>query len=88
MSFLLLAAAAGVIMVAAVRNNAKIHNALKKHTKTSHFLPQAISMLVISAQVSELIKVVEHVTLLNVVAAVFLLAILAATRSGTESELH
>ena len=86
MMFLILGA--GVLVLAAIRNNKKLHIALAKHHKQNRFLPQAVSLLIISAQVSELIKVVEHVTIVNVAAAIFLLAILVATRSGTESELH
>lgn len=76
----------GLLVVMAVRGSKKVRDTLAKHHGTGHVLPQAISLLIISAQVSELIKVLEHVTLVNVATALFLVAILMATKSGTEGE--
>lgn len=87
-SLLFLCVGAAVLVVAAVKNNSRLHSVLKKRAgKTGQMLPQAISMLIITAQISELVKVVEHVSVVNVVAALFLLAILAATKSGTEGQM-
>lgn len=86
-SFLLLAVGAFVLVAGAVRNNNKVHSALTKHLGT-HYLPQAVTMLIVTAQISELIRVIEHVSIVNVVAALFLLSIVVATKSGTESELR
>ena len=85
-SLLFLCVGAGVLVLAAVKSNAKLHNALKRHSSASWYLPQAISMLIITAQVSELVKIVEHVSIVNVAAAMLLLAIMVATKSGTEGE--
>jgi hypothetical protein len=87
-SLLFLCVGASVLVLAAIKSNAKLHIALKKYSGPSHFLPRAITMLVITSQLAELVKVMEHVSVTKVVAALFLLAIVLATRSGTESELH
>ncbi len=51
-------------------------------------LPHAVSMLIVTAQISELVKVVEHVTVVNMTAALLLLTVMVATKTGTEGELH
>ena len=87
-SLVFLAVAAGVMLLAAVKNSAKVRQVLNQHSGKTRYLPQAISMLVLTAQVSEMMRVVEHVSVVNVVAALFLLAIAVAAKSGTESELR
>lgn len=72
----------------AYRHGKQLRLVLKKHHGKLRVLPQAITMLVMTAQVSELVRVVEHVSIVNVTAALLLLSIVLATRSGTESELH
>ncbi len=79
--------AAGLLVVLAARESKKLRKALAKHKSKTRMLPKAVSMFVICAQVSELLKVLDHVTITNVTASLFLLAILAASKSGTESEL-
>jgi len=87
-SLLFLCLGAGLVVLAAVKNSVKIHKAVTQHSRKIRVLPQAIGLLVLTAQVSELVKVVEHVSMVNIVAALFLLAIVLATKSGTESELR
>jgi hypothetical protein len=87
-SLLFLMVGAGVVVLVAVKNNTEVHSLLKKHSKKVGYLPKAISMLAITAQIPELAKVLEHVSLIHVATSLFLLAILVATKSGTESELH
>ncbi len=79
---------AGLLVVLAARESKKLRKALSKHKTKTRLLPQTVSLLVICAQVSELLKVLDHVTLTNVATTLFLLAILAAGKSGTESELY
>ena len=86
-SLLFLCLGAGLSVLAAVKNSAGLHSAINKHSAKIRVLPKAIGLLIITAQVSELVKVVEHVSLANMVAALFLLAIVLAAKSGTESEL-
>ena len=87
-SLLFLSLAAGAITIAAVRNNRKLHAVVQKRVGQKTLLPQAVSLLVITAQIPQLLRMLEHVSLTQVVASLFLLAIVVATRSGTESELH
>jgi len=87
-SLLFLMVGAGVLVLVAVKNNSQVHSLLKKHSNQVGYLPKAISLLAITAQIPELVKVLEHVSLIHVVTSLFLLAILMATKSGTESELH
>ncbi len=86
-TLLFLMVGAAVLVLVSVKNNTRVGNVLKKHSQVG-YLPKAISMLAITAQIPELIKVLEHVSLIHVVTSLFLLAILVATKSGTESELH
>ncbi|HYV33747.1 MAG TPA: hypothetical protein VE973_02775 [Candidatus Limnocylindria bacterium] len=87
-SLLFLVVGAGVFVIGAARHSGKVRSAVKKHSGKLSLLPQAISLLVISVQIPELLKVVEHVSPANVAGALFLLAILVASKSGTEGELH
>lgn len=84
--FLILAA--GLFVVLAARESKKLRKALTKRPSKSRLLPKVISLFVVSAQVSELLKTLDHVTITNVAATLFLLAILVASKSGTESELY
>lgn len=87
MLIMFLIVAAGLLVVAAARESKKLRRALAK-PKTIRLLPQIISLFVVAAQVSELLKVLDHVTVTNVAATLFLLVILVASKSGTESELY
>ena len=82
----LLGVIAIVALLVAQRQNSRLPRLVGKPAR--HYLPQAISMLILTAQVSELVKVVEHISIVNVFAALMLLVILAATKNGTEGELH
>jgi hypothetical protein len=88
-TFLFLMVGIAVVMVwASQRNNARLHKHLAKRYREPHFLPQAISLLILTAQIGELVRVVEHTSLVTVSAALLLLAIVVAARSGTEGELR
>ncbi len=83
-SLLFLCLGAGLMIVSSVRDNAKLKNALSKHSGNHRYLPRAITILVMATQVSELLKALEHISIVNIVAALFLLAIVVASTSGTE----
>lgn len=85
-SFVFLAVGAGAMTLLAFQNSRKVRRALKKRAGKPKYLPRAISMLVLTAQISEMLRVVEHVSVVNVAAAVLLLAIVIASKSGTEGE--
>ncbi len=86
-SLLFLAIGAVVLVIFAAQSSSKLRGIIAKHSVKASLLPQAITLLVLTAQVSELVKVVEHVSPINIAAALFLLAIVAAAKSGTESDL-
>ncbi len=88
MLFMFLIVAAGLMVMFAARESKKFRKALQKPNKKAQLLPQVIGLFVVSAQVSELLKVLDHVTITNVAATLFLLVILVASKSGTESELY
>ena len=85
-SLLFLAVTAGIVVLAAARSNAKVRAVLKKHSGKVNVMPRAISALILTAQLSELLKMLDHATIVNVTGSLFLLAILAAAKSGTEGE--
>ncbi len=88
-SLLFLILAAGTMILWGLKNNSKLARALgKHHAQKLQKLPEAFGLMIVCAQISELLKVIEHVSLVNVIAALFLLAMVAATKSGTEGELH
>ena len=87
-SVFLMAGIACVVVVLVVKHSPNLKSSKNKHHLATHYLPKAISMLIITAQISELVKVVEHVSIVNVSAALLLLTILAANKSGTEGNLH
>jgi hypothetical protein len=80
--------AAGLLVVLAARESKKLRRAVAGKKSNTRLLPQVISLFVVSAQVSELLKVLDHATLMNVATALFLLTILAAGKSGTKNELY
>ena len=86
-SLLFLVVSALAILSGSLYSSFTLRKTVKKYSPKSGLLPQAITLLVLTAQVSELVRVVQDVSFVNVAVALFLLAILVATKSGTESEL-
>ena len=88
---------AGLLVVIAVRETKKFRIRLAKSYKQGiasrdgknrrNLLTRVISVFVISVQVSELAKALDHITFTNIAACLLLLAILAAGKSGMEDEL-
>lgn len=85
---LLLIGVALVMLVSAFKNSHQVRKVLTNHRTTRNFLPRAISMLVLTAQISELVKAVEHVSVVNVVAVLLLMAVWSAGKSGVEDEVR
>ena len=89
-SLLFLCALASVLVLAALNESGKLQKTLRKRagkTNANHWA-HAISMLVLTVQIGEMVKVIEHVSVVNLAAAFLLLAIAVAARSGTGSESH
>ncbi len=76
-----------LIVASGIKHTSRVHSAVAKHVSKSH-VSQAVSALLITVQLSELSRVIEHVSIVNVTASVFLLAVILATKSGTDGELH
>ena len=87
-SLLFLSVGLGLVLLVAVRDSSRVKGQLKTRFVKTRYLPHAISMLVLTAQISELVKAIEHVSPVTIIAALFLLGIMVALKSGTESELH
>jgi len=86
LTFLIVAAA--LLVVLAAEQSKKVRKALSRTHSKGHLLPKVISIFVVCAQVSELLRTVGNVNVTNIVATLFLLTILAAGKSGTEGELY
>ncbi len=84
-SLFLLGIVAVVIFGSVFVNTAKVKTFVSNKTHT-RYIPKAISMLLLTAQISELVRVVEHVNIVNLSAALLLLVIVVATKSGIEGE--
>jgi nitrate reductase gamma subunit len=55
--------------------------------KNTQLLPHALSMFILVAHAGELLKSIEHTSPVHIVAALLLLAIWVAAKSGAEGEL-
>lgn len=85
MTALVLMGGLALLMLLGVRGETKrLKVSLAKKLPQTQALPKAIGMLLIVAQISELLKMVEHATIVHVATALLLLAIATATRSGPE----
>jgi hypothetical protein len=84
----LLAGLAAVMLFGALKQTKQLKAKLVKKLPPAQYLPKAVSLLLVTAQISELVKMVEHISIVTVAAALLLLAIVLATRSGIETDLH
>jgi|GEM_PF-1714650 len=84
----LMAGMAAVMMFGAHSQTKQLKAALVNKMPPAQYLPKVISLALVTAQISELVKLVEHATITHIAAALLLFAIVLATRSGTESEIH
>ncbi len=83
----LLGLAGFAMMVGAIRNTHQVKTFLARSRARSQ-LPKVITTLVISVQFSELLKMIDHVSVTHIAAALLLLAVMLATRAGTEGDLN
>jgi len=58
----------------------------KRISGKTPLLPKALHVAIIATQLYELVLVVEHASLITLAAGVMLLAIVTATKSGTEGQ--
>jgi hypothetical protein len=85
-SLLFLGMAVLAMVVGALHDTRRVKTVLAKNRAPDH-LPKVVSALLIAVQFSEMLKVVHHASLLNVVGALLLLAIMLAAK-GTEEVRH
>ncbi len=80
---------AGLYGASALYNARKVQKTLgAKQVLPRRLLPETVSAFMLTVQAAELVRVVEHATVINMLAAFMLLAVVVASRSGTESHLH
>ncbi len=84
--FLMLGVAA-VALASAQKSTNRLRSKLVKKAPAKR-LHLTLTALILTAQVSELVKMIEHLSVVTVVSALFVLALALATTSGTEGELH
>lgn len=82
--FLIVSGAACAVLFTSMVHTSKVQTLANTVSNKTH-MHTIVSMLLVTAQVSELTRVIEHTTLVNVVAALFLCVVLAATKAGTEN---
>ncbi len=75
-----------IMLVSAIRDTNKVKAVLNKTHARTH-LPRMVTTLIIAVQFNELIKVVEHVSIVHMVGAALILAVVLATKGATEGEL-
>lgn len=88
MNLFLIGIAALAILAVAVAQTRKTKAVILKQIASKRVLPKTISLLIIAAQATELVRVIEHASIVNVSAALLLLAIVVASASGTESDFR
>jgi hypothetical protein len=80
----------GIVAVAVIWSAAhatsKVNRFVAKKIGHAPFISKTIGLLIVTAQVSELVRAIEHTSIVSIAAALLLLAIVVATRSGTEGE--
>lgn len=80
----ILGLAAGLVFYVSFKETLKSKAYVAKKLANAKILPKGISMLLVAAQLTELVRVIEHATIVTVFAAAFLLAVAVASRSETE----
>ena len=84
---LLLLGAAVVILSSGIRHTSRVHDAVAKHVGKVH-MSQALTAFLVSVQFGELVRVIEHASIVNIIGSILVLAVILATKSGTDGELH
>ncbi len=75
-----------IMIVSAICDNARIKTVITKTHAHTH-VPRVVTSLVIAVQFHELLKVMEHISIVHIVGALLVLAILVASKGANESEL-
>jgi hypothetical protein len=88
MTFLAILLGAGAVaaLIGSISHTKSTAKALG-HLSASRQLPQAVNTLFAIAELTELTRVVEHVTMVHIVATLLVFAIWQAAKSGTENTI-
>jgi hypothetical protein len=84
--FVVLGVVAASMAVTALHHTKRVHNSLASMASKTQF-PKALGMLILVAHTTEIARVLEHVSLPHVIAALLLFTLWAATHLGTADEL-
>ena len=84
MNLFLAGGLAVLVLIVSIAQQRKARRSLKRPALKRQVFPSAITALVMAAQLSELIKALEHADIVHVSGAVMLLGVLVASKSGTE----
>ncbi len=75
------------LLVSAFRSTSNLKAKLAGKTGSKPLVSKGFGMLIMLAQVSELLKAVEHASLVSIAASLIMLAIWQAVKTGTEDNL-
>ena len=71
-----------------VRDTKRVKAFLVPRKTRFQVLPKVVTSLLVCAQLSELLRMVEQTNIVTIVTALVMLAILLASRSGSEDETY
>ena len=80
----ILGLALGLMLFVSFKKTLQNKAYVAKKLANAKVLPKGISMLLVAAQLIELVRVMEHATIVTVFAAAFLLAVAVASKSEIE----
>lgn len=83
----LLGAIAVAVGIGAFQSTLKTNRVLSKKLGHAHVVTQGVSMLMMVAETIQFVRVSEHTSPVSIFAALLLLAIIAASKTGTEGKL-
>ena len=83
----LLAIAAVIALSGSVLHTKRVANAIATQSKAKVLFPKGLAILLVVGHFSELLRAVEHTSIVHIGIALFLLVVWKASVSGSESEL-
>ena len=83
----LLGTIAIAVGISAFQSTIKTNRLLSKKLGRAHIVSKGVNMLMMVAETMQFIRVSEHASLVSIFAALFLLAIIVASKTETEGEL-
>ncbi len=87
-ALILMAGLAAVMLVGARKETKQLQATLAKRLPPAQYLPKVVSLALVVAQISELLKMIEQASIVHLAATLLLFAIAMAGRSGIEGQMH